>query len=64
MDNFEKGDLVILLDRSFGHPTKIRGIIVGLLSEDTFNVLLSNGYGKGKIKKVRSFDIKKNNAEN
>ena len=57
MCDFEKGDIVILLDRSFGHPTKIRGVIVGLLSKDTFNILLSNGYGKGNIKKVKSFDI-------
>ena len=57
MCDFEKGDIVILLDRSFGHPTRIKGVIVGLLSMDTFNILLSNGYGKGKIKKVKSFDI-------
>lgn len=59
MEGFEKGDKVILLDRPLGHPTRTAGVIVGIISEDTFNILLTNGYGKGNIKRVKSFHIAK-----
>ena len=59
MDDFEKGDRVILLDRPLGHATKIRGVIVGLVGESSFNVLLTNGYGKGKIRRLKSFELRK-----
>ena len=58
-DEFEKGDRVVLLDRPMGHPSKIRGVIVGLLKNNNFNILLTNGYSKGKIKKVKFFEIVK-----
>ena len=57
MAEFEKGDTVTLLDRPLGHASKIKGVIVGILTEDLYNVLLTNGFGKGKIKKVRTFEI-------
>ena len=59
MKEFEKGDKVILLDRPLGHPSRIRGVIVGILSEDSYNILLTNGLGKGKIKRVKTFEIRK-----
>jgi hypothetical protein len=59
MNDFEKGDRVILLDRPLGHATKIRGVVVGFVSKDLFNILLTNGYGKGKIKRVKAFEIRK-----
>jgi hypothetical protein len=59
MDDFEKGDRIILLDRPLGHVTKIRGVIVGFVSEGLFNILLTNGYGKGKIRRLKSFEIRK-----
>jgi len=59
MSDFEKGDRVILLDRPLGHATKIRGVIVGFVSESLFNVLLTNGYGKGKIRRLKSFELRK-----
>tara|TARA_B100000927_G_scaffold55825_1_gene42756 strand:+ start:317 stop:505 length:189 start_codon:yes stop_codon:yes gene_type:complete len=58
-DNFEKGDTVVLLDRPLGHPSKIKGVIVGILNENNFNILLTNGLSKGKIKRVKFFEIKK-----
>tara|TARA_B100000085_G_C18292809_1_gene410912 strand:- start:349 stop:537 length:189 start_codon:yes stop_codon:yes gene_type:complete len=58
-DNYEKGDRVILLDRPLGHPSKIKGVIVGILSENRFNILLTNGLSKGKIKRVKFFQIRK-----
>tara|TARA_B100000427_G_scaffold323928_1_gene328156 strand:+ start:2669 stop:2887 length:219 start_codon:yes stop_codon:yes gene_type:complete len=60
-DSFVKGDRVILLDRPLGHPSKIRGVIVGIIKEDLFNILLTNGLSKGKIKRVRPFEIRKEN---
>lgn len=59
MSDFEKGDRVILLDRPLGHATKIRGVVVGFVGKDLFNVLLTNGYGKGKIRRLKSFEIRK-----
>lgn len=59
MDDFEKGDRVILLDRPLGHATKIRGVIVGIVSESFFNVLLTNGYGKGKIRRFKPIELRK-----
>lgn len=58
-ENYEKGDRVILLDRPLGHPSKIKGVIVGILNENNFNILLTNGYSKGKIKRVKFFEIRK-----
>ena len=58
-EDYEKGDRVILLDRPLGHPSKIQGVIVGILSENNFNVLLTNGLSKGKIKRVKFFEIRK-----
>lgn len=58
-ENYEKGDRVILLDRPLGHRSKIRGVIVGVLNEDNFNILLTNGLSKGKIKRVKFFQITK-----
>ena len=60
MDNsFEKGDRVVILDRPLGHPSKIKGVVVGIINDNNFNILLTNGLSKGKIKKVKFFEIKK-----
>ena len=58
-EEYEKGDRVIVLDRPLGHPTKIKGVIVGILSQNNFNILLTNGLSKGKIKRVKFFEITK-----
>ena len=60
-EDFERGDRVILLDRPMGHPSKIRGVIVGVVGENSFNILLTNGLSKGKIKRVKSFELRKEN---
>ena len=64
MREFEKGDRVVLLDRPLGHPSKIGGVIIGILSEEEYNILLTNGFGKGKIKKVKCFQIIKEEEYN
>ena len=56
-EDFEKGDRVVLLDRPLGHPSKIKGVIVGILNENNFNILLTNGLSKGKIKRVKFLEI-------
>jgi len=58
-EDYEKGDRVILLDRPLGHPSKIKGVIVGILNENNFNILLTNGLSKGKIRRVKFFQITK-----
>lgn len=58
-EDFSRGDQVIILDRPLGQPSKIRGVIMGMISEDYFNVLITNGYSKGKIKKLKSFEMKR-----
>ena len=57
--DFERGDRVVLLDRPMGHPSKIKGVIVGIIGEDCYNILLTNGLSKGKIKRVKYFQIRK-----
>lgn len=61
-EDFERGDRVILLDRPMGHPSKIQGVIVGIVGEDYCNILLTNGLSKGKIKRVKFFEIRKEDA--
>ena len=58
-EDFERGDRVILLDRPMGHPSKIQGVIVGIVGKEYYNILLTNGLSKGKIKRVIFFEIKK-----
>jgi len=58
-EDYEKGDRVILLDRPLGHPSKIKGVIVGILNDNNFNILLTNGLSKGKIRRVKFFQITK-----
>ncbi len=57
--DFEKGDVVILLDRPMGHLSKIRGVIVGRINENLFNVLLTNGFSKGNIKRLTTFEMRR-----
>ena len=56
MKDFEKGDPVIILDR-LRHPTKIRGVIVGFVKGVHYNVLLTNGLSKGKIRMHKIYDL-------
>ena len=58
-EDFERGDRVILLDRPMGHPSKIHGVIVGIVRQGLYNILLTNGLSKGKIKRAKSFEIRK-----
>jgi hypothetical protein len=57
MADYVKGDVVVILDRPLGHPSKIRGVVIGFSSEDTYNILILNGMRKGDVKKFKSFEI-------
>lgn len=59
MSDIEKGDLVVLLDRPLGHVSKIKGVVIGIVDENIYNILLTNGYGKGNIKRLRTFEFEK-----
>ena len=54
---------MVLLDRPMGHPTKIEAVVVGIISAGLYNILLTNGYGKGNIKRVKSFEISRGRIE-
>ena len=49
MSSFLKGQNVILRDYPLGRPTNIRGKIVGVLSNDYYNILIQNGINEGQI---------------
>ena len=61
MESFQKGDIVRLLDRPLGHPSKIKAVIIGFIEENLFSVIILNGMRKGDIKKIKSFEVKKEN---
>lgn len=58
MSDFEKGDRVIILD-NLRHPTKIRGVVIGFLRKETYNILLTNGLQKGIIKSYKIYNLEK-----
>ena len=62
MYDFERGDIVYIRDFPFGKPTRIKGKVVGVLRGEYYNILLTNGLSKGKIKTVKFFEIRKEDA--
>ena len=62
MYDFERGDIVYIRDFPFGKPTRIYGKVVGILHGEYYNILLTNGLSKGKIKRVKFFEIRKEDA--
>ena len=56
-DSIKKGDEVYILDYPFGRPIKSRGKIVGILSDDYYNVLIESGYHEGQIKKYKYWKL-------
>lgn len=53
----KKGDEVWILDFPFGKPLNIKGIIVGKVGEDNYNVLIGNGLMEGDIKKYKYWKL-------
>jgi hypothetical protein len=58
--DFQKGQIVHILDRPFGHPIKSLGKIVGIVNEETYSVLLTSGLNTGLIKKFKYYELRGN----
>ena len=57
--DFRRDDLVVIRDYPFGKKTKIKGVVVGILGGDYYNVLIKNGLSEGKIIKFKYWKIEK-----
>lgn len=47
--DFRKGDKVLVLDFPFGRPLNVKGVIVGKVGKDWYNVLIESGLLEGDI---------------
>jgi len=56
---YEKGEIVYIKDYPFGKPLNICGEIVGVLSDDHYNVKMMNGCREGKIVKYKYWMLHK-----
>lgn len=54
---FLRDDEVSILDRPMGHRSRLYGRIVGVISEDFYNVLMLNGLQEGNIVGYRSWSL-------
>ena len=54
---FERGDIVYIRDFPMGKPTRIKGKIVGVLPNDFYNILLTNGMNADTIRRYKSFKL-------
>ena len=57
MYDFERGDIVYIRDFPFGKPTRINGKVVGILSGEYYNILLTNGLNQGTIIAYQSYQL-------
>lgn len=54
---FERGDIVYIRDFPLGKPTKIKGKVVGVLSNEYYNIILTNGLNEGRIVRYKSYHL-------
>ena len=54
---FERGDIVYIRDFPLGKPTKIMGKVVGVLPNEHYNILLTNGLNEGKIVRYKCYQL-------
>jgi translation initiation factor IF-1 len=54
---FETGDIVYLRDFPMGKPTRVFGKVVGVLSNEFYNVLLTNGINADTIRRYKSYEL-------
>ena len=59
MRKFSRGEKVVLRDFPLGRASKITGKVVGILPNEFYNVLLTNGLNEGIIKKYKSYQLLK-----
>ena len=57
MADYQKGDKVYITDYPLGRPLNISGTVVGVLSNDYYNVLMDNGLNEGKILKFKYWSL-------
>lgn len=57
MFDFSRGDIVSIRDFPLGHPTRITGKVVGILSHGNYNILLTNGINEGTIRKYKFYEL-------
>jgi len=56
---YKIGDKVYLRDYPWGKPLNVFGKVVGYISKDTYNVLLSNGINAGTIRPFKEWSLTK-----
>ena len=56
-DSFKKGDIVYILDYPFGHPLNVKGIVVGILRDDFYNIKITHGLRSGDIAKYKYWNL-------
>ena len=54
---FERGDIVHIRDFPLGKPTRIKGKVVGVLANEHYNILLTNGLNEGRIVRYKSYQL-------
>ena len=54
---FERGDLVYIRDYPMGKCTKVKGKVVGVLPNEFYNILLTNGLNAGNIIRYKCYKL-------
>jgi hypothetical protein len=57
MSTLKKGDKVYILDYPFGRPINVTGVIVGILSNDYYNVKIEKGLPEGNILRYKYWNL-------
>ena len=57
MADFRKGDKVFIRDYPFGKPLRLYGTVVGILSDEYYNVKLESGLCTGDIKRYKYWKL-------
>ena len=64
MYDFKRNQIVDILDRPFGHPTKDTGKIVGIPRRDTYAVLVLTGLNEGCVKQFKYYSLRERRESN
>ena len=59
MSEFERGEKVFIRDYPLGNPTNVSGTVVGILSNDRYNVRIETGWNEGKIRSFKYWKLLK-----
>ena len=55
--DFKRGDVVLVLDYPFGRPINVKGVVVGLLRDDFYNIKVTHGLRSGDIVKYKYWSL-------